>query len=388
MEKIFIAIFTLLFIFTLGSRTSFSQVHTKENQDSINKKVFENQSFHSVKEYPEPSGKRPKNVIFLIGDGMGLSQIFGGLSANKGRLFLQNFTHIGFSTTHSHSHFTTDSGAAGTALATGKKTYNGAIGVGPDSCAVINIRERAAQKGLATGVVSTSAVTHATPASFVAHQKGRSSYEKIAEDFTKADIDLFIGGGLKHFSSRKDGRNLVDSLKIKGFQILTDWKQLDGIERGKVAGLLAPEHLPTMLEERGEMLPTATRTAIKVLNNNKKGFFLMVEGSQIDWGGHDNHTGYIVSEVLDFDKAVGVALEFASINKETLVLVTADHETGGFAITEGNYKTGKVSAGFVSKDHSSVMVPVFAFGPGADQFRGFFDNTDIPIKIKELLKLP
>jgi len=388
MKRILVPFSALLFIFTLVSGSAFSQVNPNENKDSTNHKIFENQHFYPVKKYTEPSGRRPKNVIYFIGDGMGLTQIFSGLTANKGKLYLQNFVHIGFATTRSHSHFTTDSGAAGTALATGKKTYNGAIGVGPDSSAVVNIRERAAQKGLATGVVSTSAVTHATPASFVAHQKGRSSYEKIAEDFVKADIDLFIGGGLKHFSARMDGQNLIDSLKTKGFQVVTDWTQLAGIEKGKIAGLLAPEHLPTMLEQRGNMLPTATNTAIKVLNNNKKGFFLMVEGSQIDWGGHDNHTDYIVTEVLDLDQAVGAALEFASKNKETLVLVTADHETGGFSITAGNDQTGKVIGGFVTKSHSSVMVPVFAFGPGADQFRGFIDNTDIPLKIMELLKLP
>jgi alkaline phosphatase len=139
------------------------------------------------------------------------------------------------------------------------------------------------------------------------------------------------------------------------------------------------------LDERGDMLPVATNTAIDILSNNKKGFFLMVEGSQIDWGGHAGSTIYIVEEMLDFDRTVGKALEFAANNKETLVIVTADHETGGMAIVDGNYETGMVKGEFPTGSHTGVMVPVFAYGPGAEQFTGIMDNTDIPNRIRKLL---
>jgi alkaline phosphatase len=134
------------------------------------------------------------------------------------------------------------------------------------------------------------------------------------------------------------------------------------------------------------MLETATETAIRVLSNDNDGFFVMIEASQIDWGGHANSTPYIVSETLDLDKAVGKALAFAAQNKETLIIVTADHETGGMAVTGGNLQTGKVEAQYVWGNHTALMVPVFAFGPGADKFTGIYDNTDIPKKILELIE--
>jgi alkaline phosphatase len=244
--------------------------------------------------------------------------------------------------------------------------------------------EEAEDKGLATGLVSTSAITHATPASFIAHQEKRNMYEEIAADFLKTDIDVFIGGGYKHFTERKDGRNLVEELKQKGYRVEQDINSIKKVKEGKLAGLTAPGHNGRM-EERGDMLPVATNTAINILSNNKKGFFLMVEGSQIDWGAHAGSTIYIVEDMFDFDRTIGVVLEFASKNKETLVIVTSDHETGGMAIVDGNYETGMVKGEFPTGSHTGVMVPVFAYGPGAEKFTGFMDNTDIPKRIRKLL---
>lgn len=341
---------------------------------------------HKVKYFEEPqSTVRPKNVIFLIGDGMGISQAFSGLVANQGELYLKNFRNIGFITTNSFSNFVTDSGAGGTALSTGVKTYNYAIGVNKDTVAVENLREKAEKKGMATGVVSTSAITHATPASFVAHQPNRGYYEEIAGDFLKTDIDVFIGGGLDHFTKRKDSTDLTIALKEKGYNVLTNVDDIAKVRNGKLAGFTAPIHNPSILEGRGDMLPVATKTAINILENDNNGFFLMVEGSEIDWGGHQNYTAYIATEVIDLDQAIGVALEYAAKDKETLVVVTADHETGGFAIEGGDYKTGSVNGDFTSTDHTGVMVPVYAFGPGSEKFRGFHDNTDIPKIIGELI---
>jgi alkaline phosphatase len=237
---------------------------------------------------------------------------------------------------------------------------------------------------MATGLVSTSAITHATPASFIAHQKDRAMYEEIAADFLETDIDVFIGGGYKHFTERKDGRDLANELKAKGYNVLTDMKEIEQVKTGKLAGLTASEH-NGKAEERGDMLQVATQTALNILGTSKKGFFLMVEGSQIDWGCHQNNALFLINEVLDFDKAIGKALEFAAKDGETLIIVTADHETGGLSLVDGDMKAGRTKGVFTTGEHTGVMVPVFSFGPGADHFTGIMENTDIPNKIRELL---
>jgi alkaline phosphatase len=327
----------------------------------------------------------PKNIILFIGDGMGLAQIQSGLTVNYGRLNLLSFRNIGFSKTQPAFGYITDSGAGATALSTGVKTYNGAIGVGPDSASLKTILEYAEQAGLSTGLVSTSAITHATPASFIAHSYTRNDYEGIAADFLKTDIDVFIGGGRNNFTIRKDKRNLVQELRDKGYQIMFSMDSIRGVRQGKLAGLTASDHNPSILEGRNrEMLITATQTAINILSRNKKGFFLMVEGSEIDFGGHANNTDFVAQEVIDFDRAIGAALDYARLYENTLIIVTADHETGGMALTGGSFKEGKIFAKFALTDHSGVMVPVFAFGPGSRLFQGFQENTEIFDKMKLL----
>lgn len=354
-------------------------------EDSL--KVFANTQFYEVQYFEEPTEHAtPKSVILLIGDGMGVTQVSAARTANLGHLYINNIKSIGFQTTHSANKYITDSAAAGTALATGTKTYDGAIGVDLDTLALENIREKFEKLGKATGVVSTSAVTHATPASFVAHQSYRYLNEAIAADFLKTNIDVFIGGGYDHFAKRADKQDLIDALKQKGYKVLDNITEVAKVKNGKLAGLVAPNHTSSVLEGRGNMLEVATETAIRILNNNEKGFFLMVEGSQIDWAGHANNTPYMISETHDFDKAVGIALAFAAKNKETLVIVTADHETGGMALTGGNVEKGNVKGEYVSGGHTAVMVPVFAFGPGSEHFRGIYDNTDIHKMIMELIK--
>ncbi len=348
-------------------------------------KVYIAKDTYRVKTYSQKfKAKKPKNIIFLIGDGMGVSHVFAGLTANKGHLFLENFKHVGFSKTQSADSYITDSAAGGTALSTGHKTNNGAIGFDAQNKPVKTILEEAEEKGLATGLVSTSSITHATPASFISHQAGRSMYEEIAADFLKTDIDVFIGGGTDHFTKRKDGRNLIEELKAKGYQVETEMEKIQKVKNGKLAGLTAPVHNGRMIE-RTDMLPVATNTALDILDNNKNGFFLMVEGSQIDWGGHASNTVYVVEDMLDFDRVIGQTLEFAAKDGETLIIVTADHETGGMALTGGSIENGVVKAAFPTTDHTAVMVPVFAYGPGAQEFTGIMENTDIFFKMKKLL---
>ena len=374
-----------LTVFLILGFTVYAQDQYLTARSEDLEKTYTSQKTYKVKEFTQKfKVDKPKNIIFLIGDGMGVSQVFAGLTANKGRLYLENCKYIGFSKTSSGDNYITDSAAGGTALSAGVKTYNGAIGVDMNKNPVKTILEEASEKGLATGLVSSSAITHATPASFISHQQSRSSYEDIAADFLKTDIDVFIGGGLDHFNKRKDGRNLVDELKTKGYQIETDMQKIKKVKKGKLAGFTAQVHNPRM-NERGDMLPDAAETAINILSNNDKGFFLMVEGSQIDWGGHAASTIYIVEDMLDFDQVIGQALEFAAKDKETLVIVTADHETGGMAITGGSMENGIVQAAFPTGDHTAVMVPVFSYGPGAKEFIGIMENTEIHAKMKKLL---
>ncbi len=377
--------FAFLFIFLTVGFNLFAQDSYLNAKSADNDKTYTSGDTYKVKMYNQKfKSNKPKNIIFLIGDGMGVSQVFAGLTANKGHLFLDNCKSVGFSKTQSSDNYITDSAAGATALSAGIKTYNGAIGVDADKNPVKTILEEAEEKGLATGLVSTSAITHATPASFIAHQESRNMYEEIAADFLKTDIDVFIGGGIDHFSKRKDGRNLMDELKQKGYQVETEMDKIKKIKKGKLVGLTAPEH-NGRVAERGDMLPVAAETAISILSKNKNGFYLMIEGSQIDWGGHANNTVYVVEDMLDFDKVIGQAIEFAAKDKNTLVVVTADHETGGMALTGGNMENGSVKADFPTGGHTAVMVPVFAYGPGAEEFSGIMENTDIHKKMVKLL---
>jgi alkaline phosphatase len=322
-----------------------------------------------------------RNVILMIGDGMGLATISSAITVSDHTLNIIRCKTIGLQKTNSTNNYITDSAAAGTALATGNKTNNGVIGMDPKGVRVKSILEISEQNGLATGLVSTSSITHATPASFIAHQENRGSYEDIALDFLKTDIDVFIGGGYDHFAKRKDNLNLTDSLKARGYEVASSLNQVLSSTSGRLAGLVAPVHTPYRLRGRGDMLPQSSVKAVEILSKSKKGFFLMIEGSQIDWAGHANVADTLVDETIDFDNAIGKVLDFAVKDGHTLVIITADHETGGVTITGGDIPTHKVKLNFSSKDHTPILIPVFAFGPGAENFNGIYENTEIFQKI-------
>lgn len=327
-----------------------------------------------------------RNVILMIGDGMGLSQVSAGLTANRGRLNLEVLKTIGFAKTQSADRYVTDSAASGTAIASGVKTRNGMIGMDPDGGPVPTILELAEARGLATGLIATSSVTHATPASFAAHQTSRNMEEAIALDLVRSGVDVMIGGGLKFFAERKDNLSLLDSLAQRDYSVHQSLTSMQKRSSGPAAVLLADNALPPM-PERGDLLPKAAHAALDILDDSPDGFFLMIEGSQIDWGGHDNDPARIVRETLDFDRAVGVVLEFAVRDGNTLIIVTADHETGGAAVEGGSIQDGIIEMDFTSGGHTGVMVPVFAAGPGAERFRGMYENTEIFQKMKEALGL-
>jgi alkaline phosphatase len=312
---------------------------------------------------------------------MGLPDVYAAMTVSDKPLNIEKCSFIGLQKTFSSNSYITDSGAAGTALATGNKTKNGTIGMDSQGKRVKSILEIAEEQGLATGLVSTSSITDATPASFIAHELSRMNYEAIALDFLKTDIDVFIGGGYNNFAKRTDKLNLLDSLKFRGYEVDTSMAMVMKSDSRKLAGLTAPFNNPFRLKGRGDMLPESTSKAIEILSKNKKGFFLMVEGSEIDKIAHLNVADTLIDETLDFDKAVGVALDFAKNDGHTLVVITADHETGGVTIVDGDRATHMVKLSFSTKDHTAVMVPVYAYGPGADKFAGIYDNTDIFQKI-------
>lgn len=332
--------------------------------------------------------KKPKNIILMIADGTGLSQISASQFYNTRTSNYDRFKHIGLIKTSSASDLITDSAAGATAFSAGVKTYNGAIGVDLDTIAVPTIMEDLKKRGFSTGVIATSTITHATPASFYSHRKWRKMELEIALDLASSKMDFFAGGGRKFFKNRADRNNLIAAFEALGYEMRLD--RLDptmDLDSNKRYGfLLADGGMPTVLEGRGSFLYDATKLGIKKLSQNKRGFFLMVEGSQIDWGGHNNDADYLISELIDFDSVIGSVLDYAKKDGNTLVIVTADHETGGFTLasSKGNYN--KLEPSFSTGGHSATMVPVFAYGPGASHFSGIYENTEIYKKMKNLIK--
>lgn len=339
------------------------------------------------------TSKTPKNIILMIGDGMGLAQVTAGMYASAAPLALEQFPATGLIKTHSAKELITDSAAGATAFSCGCKTYNGAIGMTAGKKPCPTILEQAQSFGLATGLVATSSITHATPASFIAHVAGRQEMENIATFFLKTPVDLFIGGGMKYFTNRKtDQRNLYTELQEKGVAV-SDFSAgaLD------VAGMPDPARPfawfsaleePESVDKGRNYLPVASRIAPAFLaRRSAKGFFLMIEGSQIDWACHANKGDEAVQEMLDFDRAIGEVLRFAKEDGNTLVIVTADHETGGMALLRGeNNKSLNIK--FTTDYHTASLVPVFAFGPGAERFNGLYENTDIYFKMRALFQFP
>jgi alkaline phosphatase len=333
--------------------------------------------------------QKAKNVILLIGDGMGIAQMSTPFYFSDSMPHFSRFNHIGLHKNEPTSHKITDSAAGATAFSTGYKTYNGAIAVDSDTVPLKTILEMASEHGQKTGVISTSSITHATPASFFAHVKYRKMEEEIAEQLSKSSVDFIAGGGHKFFFDREDGQNLWPVLESNGFIIDTSEflhpRVLD--YELKYAFLPAYEAMPMMTEGRGDFLPHATEQALEYLSQHKKGFFLIVEGSQIDWGGHANDSEYIIQETLDFDRAVGKALDFAEKDGNTLVVVTADHETGGYALSSVEVRRQRdyahIQPTFSTGGHTASLIPVLAFGPEAHRFTGFMENNDIFYKLLE-----
>lgn len=343
----------------------------------------------SLQSYSEKVDK-PKNIIFLIGDGMGMGQIAAGTYRNGNTSNLERFEYVGIHKPSCYDKLITDSAAGATAFACGEKTYYQAVGVDKDTMPIKTILEEAEEKQLATGLVATSTIVHATPASFIAHNKSRKNYEEIALDFLKTDIEYFVGGGNKFFERREsDDRNLIEEFKAKDYYMgnyLTDFEDFKQSipQKGKV-GFLTADEAPLPALQGRDYLIDASMTGLDFLKNQSdKGFFIMIEGSQIDWGGHANNAEYIISEFLEFNQLIGQVLDWAEKDGETLVVLTADHETGGFTIQKESTIDSLVTV-FTSKDHSGDFIPVFANGPQAQLFTGMYENNQIYHKMRKAM---
>ncbi|MFC1738264.1 alkaline phosphatase [Planctomycetota bacterium] len=342
---------------------------------------------------PALQEKPVRNIILLIGDGMGLGQVALAQMATvgaDGKLHMQKLPISGLLRTHSAGGIVTDSAAAATAMACGIKTNNGVISMDPAGNKYMTILEATKEKIMRTGLVATSAITHATPACFGAHVKDRDNEVVIAEQLLANKINVLLGGGRIFFlpkengGERKDKRNLIEKAKKAGYHYIGTGKQLADARGPFLLGLFQDEGLTTFRPE--PTLSELTDKAIEILNKNNKGFFLMVEGSQIDWACHDNDKYYAVKQTVDFDEAVKTAVDFATADGRTLVIVTADHETGGLIVLDEEEIEGiNTKCSWATDGHSAMPVPVYAFGPGATDFAGVYDNTQLPKKMAKLL---
>jgi len=333
---------------------------------------------------------KPKNIILIIGDGMGLAHIALAEYLHKPPSPLAQMEVVGLQKTYSSDNLETDSGAAGTAMSCGVKTFNSSIGEDADSNAVSSIMDIAHKHGLKTGFVVTCSVVHATPAVFYAHVDSRGSYEEIAKQLVAADIDLFVGGGERYFFDRaSDKTDLLKVLDSKNYKVIRNGDifgqtHLDKINIDeRIACFTAMDDPPRSTEGRN-YLPGIAVDAIEALNQRSdKGYFMMIEASQIDWASHANDADWLASEMQDMYDMLEAVLEKVKADENTLLIVTADHECGYLSIKGKKYPRLE----FGSKVHSSQMVPVFATGPGAEEFLGIYENTEIFHKMKKLLSL-
>lgn len=318
--------------------------------------------------------KKVKNVILLIPDGTSLPQYYAAFTANKGKLNVFNMKSTGLSKTNSSNAYITDSAPGSTAFATGVKTKNTFVGVDGTGKALAQIPDIIVAKGLVSGLISTGDVTDATPADFYAHSDNRNSSEPILKDFAASKAKILIGGPTSGLTQETEQK--LKEAKVDIYHSLKSAEKMSN--RTLIIDPLASQR---MTNGRGNWLADAFDFTLNDLKNNKKGFFMMVEASQTDGGGHSNNIEQLVTELLDFDHVVGKAMKFADENKETLVVVVGDHETGGLTLLDGSLKDGWVFGNFSTNDHTSIPSSVFAYGPNSKEFTGLFENTEIFNKI-------
>lgn len=360
-------------------------VHSANAQYNMPTQTFTYEHPYAVEKLQAPKGKKVKNVILMIGDGMSLMHVYTAWTANRGKLWLENAQTTGLSKTWAVKKLVTDSGSGGTSLATGVKTVYHAVGVDPEGKPLTSLVDVAKELGKDAGMAVTCRLWDATPCDFCCHNIDRDKEEELVGDYPTSGVDFVFGGGAQKFTNRKDGRDIFKELQKKGYHVsrtLDDFFAYD--KNSRIFAVPYDKDTP-LPDERGDLLARASMKGISLMNQNKNGFFMMIEGSQLDDYGHFNQLDLLMKETLDFDQTVGEVMKWAAKDGETLVVVTADHETGGLTLVNGNKDEGRVECCFSSKDHTGAMVPVYAFGPGAENFTGIFENTDVFKKIKKLM---
>lgn len=360
-------------------------VHSANAQYNMPTQTFTYEHPYAVEKLQAPKGKKVKNVILMIGDGMSLMHVYTAWAANRGKLWLENAHATGLSKTWAVKKLVTDSGSGGTSLATGVKTVYHAVGVDPEGKPLTSLVDVAKELGKDAGMAVTCRLWDATPCDFCCHNIDRDKEEELVGDYPTSGVDFVFGGGAQKFTNRKDGRDIFKELQKKGYHVsrtLDDFFAYD--KNSRIFAVPYDKDTP-LPDERGDLLARASMKGISLMNQNKNGFFMMIEGSQLDDYGHFNQLDLLMKETLDFDQTVGEVMKWAAKDGETLVVVTADHETGGLTLVNGNKDEGRVECCFSTKDHSGAMVPVYAFGPGAENFTGIFENTDVFKKIKKLM---
>lgn len=323
----------------------------------------------------------PKNVIYMIGDGMGFNSVAATEQIYKEQLYQNKLALNTLPVQSSQSTYSTvevtDSAAGGTALATGTKTSNGTIAMNPDwTVSYKTLLELAAEKGMSTGLVATKSITDATPAAFSAHVQHRIFQEEIAQHqlqkFADGSLDLALGGGTAYYEA-EENQEYLQSAKDAGLSYTTSWEDAKNANL-PLAGLFASSELDTT---QTPSIAEMTDFALNKLSADENGFFLMIEGSQIDIGSHSNDLDYMSYELYQFDIAVSIAMRYVALNPDTVLVITADHETGGLKLPENLSPDNVHKSYYTTSGHTGVNVPVFALGGGSEQLAGINDNTDI-----------
>lgn len=337
-------------------------------------------------------GQKPKNIVLIIGDGMGLPQMSTAWTANRGKLNMLACPYTGLSRTYCTDTLITDSDAGGTALACGQKTAKAHCGTDANGLAMKSLMGYAHDAGMQTGMSIVCTLCDATPADFCCHVSDRDEYDSICEQYLDCGVDYIVGGGMRYFTQREDGRNIYEEMAAKGYHTYSEVEQLWQATELPIFAVLSDDDYPKALE-RGNLFPRQTALALELLScpkdmasDTNPAFFMMVEGSCIDGWSHANVLSNVVEEMLDFDRMVGEVLRYAAEDGETLVVITADHATGGLTLLGGNKEQGRVIGSFANDSHVDVHVPIYAYGPGAERFTGVMENAEVGQRLIELVK--
>ena len=373
----YVALATLLFLGACKGR---------EEESSL--LYYQTEHTYDIVHVEAPADDAPvRNVILMIGDGMGLEQVSCAWVLNHGKLNFDNMSVVGLSRTWSNNRLITDSGAGGTALAAGQKTDNDHVGNGPDSQPLYSFLVKAQELGKKTGVVTTCHLADATPADFCCHNDYRYNFDEIIADYRTCGVDFIAGGGRDYFGpKRKDGRNIADEMASDGYNVVFSEEELMQADL-PVLGLLSDDNLP-VAGERGDLFRHMVGRALETLSaaSGEQGFTMMIEGSCIDDWLHGNRIDLAMEELLDFDRTIGDVLQWAAADGHTLVIVTADHSTGSLTLQDGSLEQGCIGVAFGSEGHNGIAVPYYVWGPGRSAFGGILENEELGRRIASFIK--